>query len=86
MVSPLSGIIDFWGTTLHSNLLAEEMKLLWQLTGKNNSKYNYPGTHGTEYLNGRVWYRKLTLFIFNEPFLNLYCWSFNDILQIVKKI
>jgi len=30
-----NGITDFWGTTLHSSLLAGEMKLLLQLNGKN---------------------------------------------------
>ena len=34
MVLTLSGIIDFWGITLHFNLLAEEMKLLFQLNGE----------------------------------------------------
>ncbi len=33
MESPLSDIEDSWGITLPFNLLAEEMKLLFQLTG-----------------------------------------------------
>ena len=53
MGSHLLGIIDLWGITLHTSLSAEEMKLMWQLTGKKNKK-NYTGWHAPEYLNGSV--------------------------------